>query len=228
MSQARRFQVEYRSDAALLVAYATQLVKGQLVLDSREPLAEGTPLDLKLVGPAVSIPLAGEVAWTRAVAEGPAHPAGTGVALTAAPDGLGEAIDRIAFEFRGLRVLVAALQTAPRALLIRYLRSIITCDVVELDQKRLTDDPAALLNVDLTVIDLDSAGVAGYELYARLRQHTETGSAPVLALAQMERDRARAASLGFDEALANPPPFAELQAATLRSLAKPTRVTLVG
>ena len=43
----------------------------------------------------------------------------------------------------------------------------------------------------------------------------------------MERDRARAASLGFDEALANPPPFTELQAATLRSLAKPTRVTLL-
>jgi CheY-like chemotaxis protein len=224
VSHPRRFEVVYRSDAALLVAYATQLVKGQMVLDSREPLPDGTPVELKLVGPAVSIPLAGEVVWTRDVAESPAQPAGIGVALTAAPDGLGEAIDRLAFEFRGLRVLVAALQTAPRALLIRYLRSIITCDVVEIDQKRLTD-PEALQNVDLTVIDLDSAGVAGYELYARLRQHTETGSAPVLALAQMERDRARAASLGFDEALANPPPFSELQAATLRSLAKPTRVT---
>ena len=123
-------------------------------------------------------------------------------------------------------MLVAALQAAPRALLIRYLRSIITCDVIEIDQKRFTD-PGALHDVDLTVIDLDSAGVAGYELYARLRQHAEVGSAPVLALAQMERDRARAASLGFDEALANPPPFAELQAATLRSLAKPTRVTLL-
>jgi CheY-like chemotaxis protein len=226
MNQPRRFQVEYRSDAALLVAYATQLVKGQLVLDSREPLPDGTPVELTLVGPAVAIPLAGEVAWTRAVPDGPAQPAGIGVALTAAADGLGDAIDKIAFAFRGLRVLVAALQTAPRALLIRYLRSIINCDVIEIDQKQLAD-PSALQNVDLTVIDLDSSGVAGYELYARLRQHTETGSAPVLALAQMERDRARAASLGFDEALANPPPFTELQAATLRSLAKPTRVSLV-
>jgi CheY-like chemotaxis protein len=224
MPQARRFQLDYRSDAALLVAYATQLVKGQLLLDSRDVPPDGTPVQLTLVGPAVSIPLTGEVAWTRAVADGPAQPAGIGVALTAAAEGLGEAIDKLAFDFRGLRVLVAALQAAPRALLIRYLRSIITCDVIEIDQKRLTD-PGALHDVDLTVIDLDSAGVAGYELYARLRQHAEVGSAPVLALAQMERDRARAASLGFDEALANPPPFAELQAATLRSLAKPIRVT---
>jgi CheY-like chemotaxis protein len=224
MSRPRRFQVEYRSDAALLIAYATQLVKGQLLLDSDAALADKTPVELQLVGPAVSIPLAGEVAWTRAVAEGPAQPAGIAVALTTAADGLGEAIDKLAFEFRGLRVLVAALQAAPRALLIRYLRSIITCEVVEIEQKRLSD-PDALQNVDLTVIDLDSAGVAGYELYAQLRQHPQVGTAPILALAQMERDRARAASLGFDEALANPPPFTELQAATLRSLAKPTRVT---
>jgi CheY-like chemotaxis protein len=226
MSRPRRFQVEYRSDAALLIAYATQLVKGQLLLDSEETLPDKTPVELQLVGPAVSIPLAGEVAWTRAVAEGPAQPAGIGVALTTAAEGLGEAIDKLAFDFRGVRVLVAALQVAPRALLIRYIKSIITCEVVEIDQNRL-NDPDALQNVDLTVIDLDSAGVAGYELYAQLRQHAQVGTAPILALAQMERDRARAASLGFDEALANPPPFTELQAATLRSLAKPTRVKAI-
>jgi len=226
MTRPRRFQLAYRSDAALLVAYATQLMKGQLVLDSAEALADGSAVALDLIGPTVSIPLAGQVAFTRGTADGPTQPAGIGVTLTAPSEALGEAIDKIAFEFRGLHVLVAALQAAPRALLIRYLRSIINCEVIEIDQKRLTD-PGALVNVDLTVIDLDSAGVAGYELYAQLRQHAQVGTAPVLALAQMERDRARAASLGFDEALANPPPFAELQAATLRTLAKPTRVTAV-
>jgi hypothetical protein len=50
----------------------------------------------------------------------------------------------------------------------------------------------------------------------------------VLAVAQLERDRARAASLGFDEALANPPAFSDLQAAALRSLAKPMRVEVAG
>jgi hypothetical protein len=37
---------------------------------------------------------------------------------------------------------------------------------------------------------------------------------------------ARAASLGFDEALANPPAFADLEAAALRCLAKPTAVKI--
>ena len=46
----------------------------------------------------------------------------------------------------------------------------------------------------------------------------------MLAVAQLERDRARAASLGFDEALANPPTFADLEAAALRCLAKPISV----
>ena len=95
--------------------------------------------------------------------------------------------------------------------------------MIEVDQSRLAD-PGALSNIDLTVIDLDSAGPAGYELYAHLRQHPEAGSAPVLAVAQLERDRARAASLGFDEALSNPPAFGDLEAAALRCMAKPISV----
>ena len=74
---------------------------------------------------------------------------------------------------------------------------------------------------------LDSTGAAGYELYARLREHPEAGSAPVLAVAQLERDRVRAASLGFDEALSNPPAFADLQSSVLRALGKPLTVRAV-
>jgi len=77
------------------------------------------------------------------------------------------------------------------------------------------------------VVDLDSTGAAGYELYARLREHREAGSAPVLAVAHLERDRLRAASLGFDEALANPPGFVELQASVLRTLGKPLSIRAV-
>ena len=98
--------------------------------------------------------------------------------------------------------------------------------MIELDQRKLAE-PGAIGNVDLGVIDLDSSGTLGYELYARLREHREAGSAPVLAVAQLERDRARAASLGFDEALANPPAFADLQAAALRALAKPLSARVV-
>jgi Tfp pilus assembly protein PilZ len=213
----------YRSEAALLVAYSTYLVKGQLPVETAKPFSSGTPLAIRLVAPSTTINMAGVVAWSRAEAQGPAQPAGMGITLAASAERIGAAIDKLAFEFRGITALVAASQAAPRAMLIRYLRSIITCDVIEVEQSKLAES-TALGNVDLTVIDLDSAGPAGYELYAHLRQHAEAGSAPVLAVAQLERDRARAASLGFDEALSNPPAFADLEAAALRCLAKPISV----
>lgn len=216
-------EMTFRSGAALLVTYATHLVKGQLGIDTTAPLPAGTPLRVRLSAPGASIEVAGFVAPPPA-AEASPPPPGMSVVITTPPDGFGEAIDRLAFEFRGVKALVAASQASPRALLGRYLRAIITCDVIEVDQAKLTEP--ALSHVDLTVIDLDSAGPAGYDLYAKLRQHAEAGSAPVLALAQLERDRARAASLGFDEALDNPPPFAELQAATLRCLAKPVGIRI--
>jgi len=218
-------ELTYRSEAALLVAYSTYLVKGQLPIEMTDPFGSGTPMAIRLIAPTTTINMAGVVAWSREQAEGPGQPAGMGITLAASADRIGAAIDKLAFEFRGVKVLVAASQAAPRALLIRYLSSIISCNVIEIDQNKLSD-PSALCNVDLTVIDLDSAGPAGYELYAHLRQHPEAGSAPVLAVAQMERDRARAASLGFDEALSNPPAFADLEAAALRCLAKPIAVKI--
>jgi CheY-like chemotaxis protein len=216
-------ELTYRSEAALLVAYSTYLVKGQLPIDTASPFGSGTPLAIRLVAPTTTINMAGVVAWSREQAQAPNQPPGMGITLAASAERIGAAIDKLAFEFRGIKALVAATHAAPRALLIRYLRSIITCNVIEIDQAKLAD-PGALSDIDLTVIDLDSAGTGGYELYAALRQHVETGTAPVLAVAQLERDRARAASLGFDEALSNPPTFADLEAAALRCLAKPIAV----
>jgi CheY-like chemotaxis protein len=216
-------ELTYRSEASLLVAYSTYLVKGQLPIDTANPFPGGTTLGIRLVTPTTSLSLAGVVAWSRMEAQGPGQPPGMGVMLAASTDRIGAAIDELAFAFRGIKALVAASQAAPRAMLIRYLKSIITCEVIEVDQKKLTE-PDGLCNVDLTVIDLDSSGPAGYELYARLRQHGEAGSAPVLAVAHLERDRARAASLGFDEALGNPPTFADLETAALRCIAKPISV----
>jgi CheY-like chemotaxis protein len=215
-------ELTYRSDAALLVAYATHLARGQLLLDTAEQLASGANVQLRLVAPATSIALTAVVARGRGEGSG-AHPSEVALTLTSRPESFGESVDKLAFGFRGLKALVAASQAAPRALLIRYLRSIVTCEVIEIDQRRLSE-PGAICNIDLGVVDLDSTGAAGYELYARLREHNEAGSAPVLAVAQLERDRARAASLGFDEALSNPPAFADLQSSVLRALAKPLTI----
>jgi CheY-like chemotaxis protein len=226
VSTAASLELTYRSDAALLVAYATHLSRGHLLIDTEERLPNGATVQLKLVAPTASITLTGVVARAGGEANGSGHPLETALTLTSRPETFGDAVDQLAFGFRGLKALVAASQAAPRALLIRYLRSIVTCEVVEIDQRRLAE-PDALCNVDLAVVDLDSTGAAGYELYARLREHREAGTAPALAVAQLERDRARAASLGFDEALTNPPAFADLQAAVLHALGKPLVIRVV-
>ena len=222
MSGSASLELTYRSDAALLVAYATHLSRGQLLLDTSERLATGANVQLLLVAPATSIALSAVVARAQGEGNG-THPSEVALTLTSRAETFGDSVDKLAFGFRGLKALVAASQAAPRAMLIRYLRSIVTCEVIEIDQRRLSE-PGAICNIDLGVVDLDSTGAAGYELYARLREHAEAGSAPVLAVAQLERDRARAASLGFDEALSNPPAFADLQASVLRALAKPLTV----
>ena len=223
----RAMELTYRTDAALLITYATHLSKGQLVLEMPEPVPAGVRVDMTLRAPDAMIVVWGVVAWARNRGEGtPGQAPGIGITLTTPAEQIGEAIDQLAFHFRSRKALVAAPQPAPRALLIRYLRAIINCEVVEVDQKRL-DDPGALQAVDkldFGVIDLDSSGTSGYELYARLRQEPSAKSAPLLALAQLERDRVRAASVGFDEALANPPPFADLQAVILRCLARPVTI----
>jgi CheY-like chemotaxis protein len=226
VSPTASLELTYRSDAALLVAYANQLARGQLTIDTREKLPAGAAVALRLVAPAGAITLTSVVARAAGEANGSGHPLETALTITSRPEALGDGVDKLAFGFKGLKALVAASQAAPRALLIRYLRSIVTCEVIEIDQRRLSE-PGAIGNVDLGVVDLDSTGAAGYELYARLREHAEAGSAPVLAVAQLERDRLRAASLGFDEALSNPPAFVELQASVLRALGKPLSIRAV-
>ena len=226
MTAAASLELTYRSDAALLVAYANQLAKGQLVIDTPEKLPAGATVQLRMVAPAAALALTGVVARAAGEADGAGHPLETALTITSRPETFGDGVDRLAFGFKGLKALVAASQAAPRALLIRYLRSIVACEVIEIDQRRLAE-PGAICNVDLGVVDLDSTGAAGYELYARLREHREAGSAPVLAVAHLERDRLRAASLGFDEALANPPGFVELQASVLRTLGKPLSIRAV-
>jgi CheY-like chemotaxis protein len=226
VNAAASLELTYRSDAALLIAYANQLAKGQFLLDTRENLPAGATVQLRLVAPAAALALTGVVARAAGDANGSGHPPETALTITSHPETFGDGVDKLAFGFKGLKALVAASQAAPRALLIRYLRSIVTCEVIEIDQRRLAE-PGAICNVDLGVVDLDSTGAAGYELYARLREHREAGSAPVLAVAQLERDRVRAASLGFDEALTNPPAFVELQTSVLRALAKPLSVRVV-
>jgi CheY-like chemotaxis protein len=213
-------EIGYRSAGALLMAYVTQIAKGELFIESPALPPVGTPLSLRLAAPpATTLALEGTVARTRE-SRGPGAPAGMTVAIVPPSETFGAAIDRLSATFAGFRVLLGTTEAAPRAILGRYLRSILTCTIVDLEGD--SDRALDLAALDLAVIDLDSSGPRGFELGERLRQRPRP--APVLALAHLERDRALSLRLGFEEALPNPPAFADLDGAVRRCLARPATI----
>jgi CheY-like chemotaxis protein len=212
-------EIGYRSAGSFLASYASQISKGELFIESPTWPPVGTPLALRLSAPpATAVALEGAVAWTREAR--PGEPAGMAVALLPPSENFAATVDRLAAGFAGFRVLLGTGEAAPRAILGRYLRSIFTCTVVDLDTEgdRALDASA----LDLAVIDLDSSGPRGYEVGERLRQRARP--APMVALAQLERDRVLALKLGFDAALSNPPSFSELEVAVHRCIARPASV----
>ncbi len=213
-------EIGYRSAGAFLVAYVNQIAKGELFVESPSLPPLGTPLLLKIsASPTTTVTLEGTVAWARE-SRGPGHPAGMSIALTPPSETFGATVDRIAAGFAGFRVLLATAEAAPRAILGRYLRSILTCTVVDVDgePERALD----LGTIDMAVIDIDSLGPRGYELGGRMRQRPR--GAPVLGLAQLERDRALALRAGFEEVLPNPPAFADLDLAVRHCLSRPSMI----
>jgi uncharacterized protein (TIGR02266 family) len=216
--------LEYRSAGAFLVAYSTNLSKGGLFVETSAPLPIGTSVTLRLKTPhSQACEVEGMVAWIRAEARGPGQPAGMGIDVETPPEQYGSVVDEIAHSFSGIQMLLGTGEPAPRAILSRYLRSILSCEVLDVDYARGIDDIPHL--IDLAVIDLDSSGPSGDQLVRSLRQRPDTSTVPIIVLAQSERDRVRGHELGADEALTNPPLFAELQAAVVRSIAKPSTVS---
>jgi CheY-like chemotaxis protein len=212
-------EIGYRSAGAFLVAYATQISKGELFIETPTWPPLGTPVALRLaVPPATTLALEGTVAFSREAR--PGEPAGMAVTLTPPSESFVSTVDRLAAGFAGFRVLLGTGEAAPRAILGKYLRSIFTCTVIELDaEAERTLDPST---IDLALIDIDSTGPRGFEAGERLRKRSRP--APLVALAQLERDRALAFKLGFDAALPNPPALAELEAAVRRCVARPATV----
>jgi CheY-like chemotaxis protein len=102
------------------------------------------------------------------------------------------------------------------------LKSILACDVVE---KSLPLELGAALipdgQVDLAVVDLDEEREDAITAIRTLRSRLVTADLPIIALAQLERDRARAATLGVSEVLATPPLFTEVQAAVVHAISAP-------
>jgi uncharacterized protein (TIGR02266 family) len=216
-------EIEYRSAGAFLVAYSTNLSKGGLFIETGAPLPVGTALSLRLRLPeGTTMDVDGVVAWIRARPSDDGRPPGMGIELGTPDERYGTVVDQIVARFSGIQILLGTGEAAPRATLNRYLRSILACEIVEVEDTRQLE--AAAPRLDLAVVDMDSSGARGEHLLRRLREGPERDSLPIIALAHNEADRQRAAELGADETVPNPPTFADLQAAVIRCLARPSAI----
>jgi CheY-like chemotaxis protein len=132
----------------------------------------------------------------------------------------GQVVDRIVASFRGLRILVIGGAGSGRALVARYLRSIVTCDILELTAADTLGFAAQ--QADLAIVDIDSSGPEAFEAMRVLKARAQT---PVIAMAASQEEREIARQSGADETLPAQPSFNDLQAAVIRALARPVRVT---
>ena len=137
----------------------------------------------------------------------------------------GETIDEMVRGFVGLTVLVIAASPDRLALIGRYVRSIIACEIIEATNASVAE-VALEQGPDLVVVDLDLMPEMGLRSIrtAKERAAAQAHTTPVILLAGDARVRAAGKTSGADEALATPPSYHELQAAVIRMLSRPASV----
>jgi len=209
--------LRFRTVGAFLVAYASRLSRGEFFIETDNPWPLGARTDLQLHVPGVApIGVAGAVTWTRPAAVGPGQPAGMGLALSPPIESHGTTIDVLASMYMGTRILLAATDATSRAVLSRYLKSILSCDIIEADLYGGNRHEG----IDLAVVDFDATREAGHMLVKLLKEDSRTAEIPIAVLAQAESERARGAELGADEVLPNPPSFADVHASVVHLLSR--------
>ncbi len=222
-------RVQYRTQGAFLVSYSVNLSKGGIFLETAEPLAVGETVSLDFEVPgAGQLQVDGVVAWIRQGSTD-GMPDGMGIQFQELDARYGGLIDGMVRGFLGLTVLVVAASPDRLALLGRYVRSIITCEIVE-----ATSAPVAEVALeespDLVIVDLDVRPELGLRTIAASRAHAEKSQhrTPVILLAGDPQKRAAGKAAGADEALATPPSYHDLQAAVIRTLSRPAAVAAQG
>jgi uncharacterized protein (TIGR02266 family) len=224
-----KLEVAYRTQGAFLVSYSVNLSKGGIFLESTTPLPVGTEVTLRLDVPhAGAFDLVGQVAWVRQ-ASPDGLPAGMGIQLHGLDERYGELIDRMVQDFTGLTVLVISEAPERLSLLARYVRSSMTCEILEATNI-LEVDNAIKAAPDLVVLDVDSgpgrrpSSLGVTTIDGIKRQPGDAGATPVILLAGDLRTRELGKQAGADEVLEAPPSFATLQAAIVRTLSRPAKV----
>jgi type IV pilus assembly protein PilZ len=218
-------KVQYRTTGAFLVAYSINLSKGGIFLETSTPLEVGAHISLAFEVPgAGQLEVTGLVAWVRQGSPD-GLPDGMGVQFEHLDVNYGTRIDGMVRTFMGLTVLVVAASPDRLALIGRYVRSIIACDIIEgkdstIAEVALEDGP------DLVIVDLDVRPEIGMRVIKSAKSGGPTGKRqpPVILLAGDPNARTRGKQAGADEALATPPSYHDLQAAVIRTLSRPSAV----
>lgn len=212
-------RVEFRTPSSFLVAYAVNISRGGIFLETDEQLPLGAEITLQLDIPgAESVQVTGEVTWHRGDndAEGPP---GMGVQFHDVPQMAGELIDQLVTGFGGLTVLLVCTDESDRTVITRQIRSIFaSATVIVGDDKRIAQ---ALHggDIDLAVIDVDADSAAAVRSLK-----AAAGSIPTVALAGAERLRLLAHESGADEVCTNPPQYREFHKLVIRALGRPARI----
>jgi len=225
----RELDVRYRSVNALLVAYAARLAHGEIFLEAAQSLPLGTRTLLRLHAPgSPPLQIEGVVAWARLAPLGPGLPAGAAIAILSSLEAQGAVIDDLAARFRRIRMLVVSAETTTRTAISRYLRSILTCDLIESGLPFLPDivGKEMAAGLDLVLMDLDDQQKLAVSLLPQMVRSASTAAVPLIALAQQERDRAAAAALGVNEVLNSPPSFSDVRGAVMHALGSPALCTI--
>ena len=218
-------EVAYRTAGAFLVSYSINLSKGGIFLETATPLEVGEHVTLRFDVPGVGpLEVVGTVAWVRSGSHD-GLPDGMGIQFDQLDQQYGEVIDELVRDFVGLTVLVVAASPDRLALIGRYVRSIITCEIVEATNASVAE-VALEQGPDLVVVDLDLMPEMGLRCIraAKERAKSQSHPTPVILLAGDMRVRQAGKTSGADEALATPPSYHELQAAVIRMLSRPASV----
>lgn len=214
--------VEFRSASSLLIAYSVNLSRGGLFVELDRELRIGAPVEVTLIAPGVvRVSLRGHVAWQRGTS-GDEGPRGVGLEFDDIGLPVGQIIDQLVAEYRGMSIVVIAHDPKIRSSLARQLKSIVTSAEVSVAADGAVVEALLSDEVDLAVVELDGnrdLGLAAMRL-ARAQQPP----VPVVVMASSKRLRDQAREAGADELTDSPPGFDELQLAVVRALGRPIAI----
>jgi len=218
-------EVHYRTKGSFLVSYSLNLSKGGLFLETTDLFPVGTELTVRfsIPGAEIQIETVARVMWVRRKTSEDGLPPGLGLQFDRLEEHIGQSIDGLAQDFAGVRLMALADDQAALYRLTRYLQSILTCTVLQASTSEVVAT-GFTERIDLTLLDLDSAGESGLMLIQMACKETQP-PIPVIALTKDPVIRAVALREGAASVLENPPAYELLRRHVLEVLGKPDRMS---